>query len=219
MAFNVNSWDICILWISISYLAVVSQLDTYYLPLPYDSIIPWIKIPSISSGLSTQSNEFKRVEMRVASTFPNQSHFWTLCASPRPNQSKRKMQDCRPLIFLFCPPCQIKNLWKVTFWRFVSARVCGLSSQISCTEWVGSEGKAAAREKYKQKSGTNTERGQGGGGSRFLISTMWQSSVTCIWSFCPEFGKILAQTVNLAVLNNDPRWLHRRGWCAKFSGL
>ena len=214
MAFNVNSWDICILWISISYLAVVSQLDTYYLLLPYDSIILWIKIPSISSSLSTQSNEFKRVEMRVASTFPNQSHFWTLCASPRPNQSKRKMQDCRPLIFLFSP-IRVKS-WnrkalKVTF--------CGLSSQISCTEWVGSEGKAAAREKYKQKSGTNTERGQGGGGSRFLISTMWQSSVTCIWSFCPEFGKILAQTVNLAVLNNGPRWLHRRGWCAKVSGL
>ena len=147
MAFNVNSWDICILWISISYLAVVSQLDTYYLPLPYDSIIPWIKIPSISSGLSTQSNEFKRVEMREA--LPNQSHFWTLCASPRPNQSKRMMQDCRPLIFLFSP-IRVKS-WnrkalKVTF--------CGLSSQISCTEWVGCESSV----KGKLLQGRNTNR-------------------------------------------------------------
>ena len=147
MAFNVNSWDICILWISISYLAVVSQLDTYYLPLPYDSIIPWIKIPSISSGLSTQSNEFKRVEMRVASTFPNQSHFWTLCASPRPNQSKRKMQDCRPLIFLFSPPMsnlKIEKLWKSHF-VFV---VC-LLRYLALSGWV---------VKGKLLQGRNTNR-------------------------------------------------------------
>ena len=65
--------------------------------------------------------------------------------------------------------------------------------------------------KGKLLQGRNTNRNpaqipkEDRGGSRFLISTMWQSSVTCIWSFCPEFGKILAQTVNLAVLNNDPR--------------
>lgn len=51
-------------------------------------------------------------------------------------------------------------------------------------------------EKYKQKSGTNTERGQPGG-SRFLISTMPRSPVKCIWSFCRRLGKIFKLTIQV----------------------
>ena len=64
--------------------------------------------------------------------------------------------------------------------------------------WVARECRLEGKqgEKYKQKSGTNTERGQPGG-SRFLISTMPRSPVTCIWSFCRQFGKIFKLTIQV----------------------
>ena len=76
--------------------------------------------------------------------------------------------------------------------------VCGLSSsQISCTEWRESADWRESKERNTNRNPAQIPKEDSQGGSRFLISTMPRSSVTCIWSFCRRLGKIFKLTIRV----------------------
>ena len=141
---------------------------------------------------SKRHREFKRVEIRTGANFPNRSSPLLDTSASRANQSEGESKIAR-LIALFRTWCQTSQSWK-TFWMKDSLpSVCGLSSsQISCTEWRESADWRESKERNTNRNPAQIPKEDSQGGSRFLISTMWQSPVTCIWSFCPDFGKILA---------------------------
>ena len=132
------------------------------------------------------------------------------------------MQKCpHPLIFLFGSSVKVWNMrgLKVTFEGkdFVSACLWFLFFQNILQHWVHGWVRALwkeskekynceSREKYKQKSGTNTERGQLGGVDFSLVQ--------CGNSPWHVFGRFAANLVTILpklsiyLLNKDPVWIN-----------
>ena len=147
---------------------------------------------------SKRHREFKRVEIRTGANFPNRSSPLLDTSASRANQSEGESKIAR-LIALFRTWCQTSQSLK-TFWMKDSLpSVCGLSSsQISCTEWRESADWRESKERNTNRNPAQIPKEDRGGGSRFLISTMRRSSVTCIWSFCRQLGKIFKLTIQVS---------------------
>lgn len=144
---------------------------------------------------SKRHREFKRVEIRTGANFPNRSSPLLDSSASRANQSEGESKIAR-LIALFRTWCQTSQSLK-TFWMPLPS-VCGLSSsQISCTEWRESADWRESKERNTNRNPAQIPKEDSKGGSRFLISTMPRSPVTCIWSFCRQSGKIFKLTIQV----------------------
>ena len=202
---------------------ILSSLPSgYYLPIFFAVSFYYSMNLNSSPRAGAQSNDLKRVEIKAEeTTFPNLSHFWTLLQLNQINQRGRCKNAPHPLIFLFGSSVKVWNMrgLKVTFEGkdFVAACLWFLFFQNILQHWVHGWVRALwkeskekynceSREKYKQKSGTNTERGQLGGVDFSLVQ--------CGNSPWHVFGRFAANLVTILpklsiyLLNKDPVWIN-----------
>ena len=119
---------------------------------------------------SKRHREFKRVEIRTGANFPNRSSPLLDTSASRANQSEGESKIAR-LIALFRTWCQTSQSWKNFLDERLVAECLWFVQLPDILHWVARECRLKGKqgEKYKQKSGTNTERGQPGGRVDFSL--------------------------------------------------